>query len=289
MKGIILAGGMATRLYPVTKVMSKQLLPIYNKPMIFYPLSTLMQSGIRDILIISTPSHLPLYMDLLGNGSSFGIKIEYIVQEKPKGLAEACILGEDFVGDQDCALILGDNLFFGNKFHESLIKASKHNEGARVFAYHVEHPESYGVIEFNDQNIAKSIEEKPLKPRSNYAVTGLYFYDNNMVDFAKSIKPSLRGELEITELNNIYLSKGKLNVSILGTGTTWLDTGTYDSLIEAASFVRTIEKRQGIRIGCPEEIAYKNKWINKQELVKNVSSYPSGNSYRAYLMSLIEA
>jgi glucose-1-phosphate thymidylyltransferase len=288
MKGIILAGGMATRLYPVTKVISKQLLPIYNKPMIFYPLCTLMQSGIRDVLIISTPSHLPLYIDLLGNGSSFGINIEYIIQENPKGLAEAFMIGENFINDEDCALILGDNLFFGNKFHESLIEASTHNEGALVFAYHVDHPESYGVVGFNDKNIAISIEEKPLMPKSNYAVTGLYFYDNNVVDFAKSIKPSLRGELEISDLNNIYLSKGKLKVSILRSGTTWLDTGTHNSLMDASLFVRTIENRQGTPIGSPEAVAFKNGWIEGDDVMKLISEYPDDHGYKKLLIRFVE-
>jgi len=288
MKGIILAGGRATRLFPVTHVMSKQLLPIYNKPMIFYPLTTLMMSGIREILIISTPSQINLFKELLGDGGNLGISIEYVIQERPVGIADAFILGEDFIGDQPCSLILGDNLFFGSTFHKSLKKANNHKNGALIFAYHVESPEAYGVVQFDQRSIAISIEEKPKKPKSNFAVTGLYFYDNNVVDIAKSLPPSTRGEIEITDLNNFYLEEGLLNVSILDTGTTWLDTGTHDSLIEASTFVRTMEKRQGVLIGSPEVVAIKKGWADKKKIQKILSIYPESSSYKSYIMGLFE-
>ncbi|MDC3239528.1 glucose-1-phosphate thymidylyltransferase RfbA [Gammaproteobacteria bacterium] len=279
MKGIILAGGKATRLYPLTQVISKQLLPVYNKPMIYYPLTTLMQAGIREILIISTPHDLPLYEELLGNGSNIGIDLQYKVQPEPKGLAEAFLIGESFIGNDSCSLILGDNLFFGSRFKESTKRAAKNNQGASIFAYHVDKPHAYGVVEFDNENRALSIVEKPEKPRSNYAVTGLYFYDNDVIEIAKSIQPSGRGEMEITDVNSIYLENRNLKVFTLGTGTAWLDTGTHDSLIEASSFVRTIENRQGIAIGSPEIAAFENKWIEIEQIKENLSKYPTDHSY----------
>ena len=288
MKGIILAGGKATRLYPITKVISKHLLPIFNKPMIFYPLTTLMQAGIREILIITTPHDLALYKELLGDGSNLGITINYKEQQAPNGLAEAFIIGEDFIGSDSCSLVLGDNLFFGSSFQEQTKIACKNNKGTSIFAYRVDKPESYGVIEFDKDMNALSIEEKPKKPKSNYAVTGLYFYDNNVVEISKSIKPSERGELEITDLNLVYLKEGKLKVSTLGTGTAWLDTGTHDSLIEASSFVRTIENRQGTPIGSPEAAAYTNKWISDHDIVKMIENYPDGHSYKSLLLKFLE-
>ena len=286
MKGIILAGGRATRLYPVTRVMSKQLLPIFNKPMIFYPLPTLMMSGIREILIISTPSHINLFRELLGDGSNLGISIEYAIQEKPVGLADAFILGESFIEGQPCSLILGDNLFFGSTIHKSLEQANKHTHGALIFACHVDSPEAYGVVEFDEKSKAISIEEKPRKPKSNFAVTGLYFYDHNVVDIAKSLSPSERGEIEITDLNNSYLEEGLLKVSILNTGTTWLDTGTHDSLTEASTFVRTMEKRQGILIGSPEAVAINKGWTDIKKIQKNLSIYPESSPYKKNIMRL---
>jgi len=288
MKGIILAGGKATRLYPVTKVTSKHLLPIYNKPMIYYPLTTLMHAGIRDILIISTPHDLPLFEELLGSGESWGINISYKVQVKPKGLAEAFIIGEKFVGNDTCCLILGDNLFFGSSFHETIKTAGTHKDGAMIFAYRVDKPEFYGVVEFNEESLALSIEEKPETPKSNYAVTGLYFYDNSVINIAKTIKPSSRGELEITDVNKAYLLKKKLEVVTLGTGTAWLDTGTHDSLIEASTFVRTIEKRQGIPIGSPEVVAFNNGWIDYNSIIKDLNDYPEDHSYREILLNYLE-
>ena len=288
MKGIILAGGKATRLYPVTKVLSKHLLPIFNKPMIYYPLTTLIQTGIRDILIITTPHDLPIYRELLGDGQLFGVNLTYLEQAKPNGLAEAFIIGEKFIAGDSCSLILGDNLFFGSSFQEKTIDACKHNQGASIFAYRVDRPESYGVIEFDKEMNALSIEEKPKKPKSNYAVTGLYFYNNDVTEIAKSIKPSGRGELEITDVNSVYLKETNLKVATLGTGTAWLDTGTHDSLIEASSFVRTIENRQGIPIGSPEAASYKNKWIDKDDVLKMIESYPSGHSYRKLLLKFLE-
>jgi glucose-1-phosphate thymidylyltransferase len=289
MKGIILAGGKATRLYPVTKVISKHLLPIFNKPMIFYPLTTLMQAGIREILIITTPHDLALYKELLGDGSNLGITINYKEQQAPNGLAEAFIIGEDFIGSDSCSLVLGDNLFFGSSsFQEKIKIACENSKGASIFAYRVDRPESYGVIEFDNDMNALSIEEKPTNPKSNYAVTGLYFYDNDVVEISKSIKPSQRGELEITDLNLVYLNEKKLKVSALGTGTAWLDTGTLDSLIEASSFVRTIENRQGIPIGSPEAAAYNNQWITEADIYKMIESYPNGHSYKNLLLKFLE-
>ena len=289
MKGIILAGGSATRLYPVTEIVSKQLLPVYNKPMIFYPLSTLMQAGIKEILLISTPKHLYLYQELLGNGSSLGINIEYATQTKPGGLAEAFLIGEEFIGEDNCALILGDNLFFGSsKFEEALKEATEHKKGALVFAYRVDQPQAYGVVEFDTNSNVISIEEKPQNPKSNFVVTGLYFYDNEVINIAKNIKPSGREELEITDVNKEYLERKSLKVSFLGSGTAWLDTGTHDALIEASTFVRTIEKRQGIRIGSPEGVAYKNQWITSKQLQNIAEKYSLDNGYRHYLLDLID-
>ena len=288
MKGIILAGGKATRLYPVTKVISKHLLPIFNKPMIYYPLTTLIQAGIRDILIISTPHDLPHYKELLGDGNSLGIEITYKEQPKPKGLADAFIIGEEFIEDDSCCLILGDNLFFGSSFEEKTLDSCSNNVGASIFAYRVDRPESYGVIEFDEEMKALSIEEKPETPKSNYAVTGLYFYSNQVVEIAKSIKPSARGELEITDINSVYLQESNLKVITLGTGTAWLDTGTHDSLIEASSFVRTIENRQGIPIGSPEAAAYKNCWIDKSDVLKMIEHYPEGHNYKNLLIKFLE-
>ena len=289
MKGIILAGGSATRLYPGTEIISKQLLPVYNKPMIFYPLSTLMQAGIKEILLISTAKHLHLYQELLGNGSSLGINIEYATQVKPGGLAEAFLIGEKFIGEDNCALILGDNLFFGSsQFEEALKEATEHEKGALIFAYRVDQPQAYGVVEFDTKLNVISIEEKPQHPKSNFVITGLYFYDNEVINIAKSLKPSEREELEITDVNKAYLERSSLKVSFLGSGTAWLDTGTHDSLIEASTFVRTIEKRQGIGIGSPEGVAYKNQWITSKQLQNIAEKYYFDNGYRHYLLDLIE-
>lgn len=288
MKGIILAGGSGTRLYPLTMITSKQLLPIYDKPMIYYPLSTLMLAGIRDILIISTPTDLPNFEKLLGDGSSYGIRLSYKVQPSPDGLAQAFILGEEFIGDDCCAMVLGDNIFYGNSFGKMLKEAAHNAEGnhrASVFGYFVEDPERFGVVEFDKDGKAVSIEEKPKEPKSNYAVTGLYFYDNRVVEYAKNLKPSARGELEITDLNRIFLEKGDLDVKILGRGFAWLDTGTMDSLIDAGDFVRMIEKRQGIKISAIEEIAYKNGWITKEKLTESAERYGK-SSYGAHLLNV---
>lgn len=286
-KGIILAGGSGTRLYPLTMVTSKQLLPIYDKPMIYYPLSTLMLAGIRDILIISTPNDLPNFEKLLGNGSRYGINISYKVQPSPDGLAQAFILGEEFIGEDNCAMILGDNIFHGNGFTTQLKKAIENTERATVFGYYVEDPERFGVVEFDENGKAISLEEKPEIPKSNYAVTGLYFYDNKVCEYAKSLKPSPRGEFEITDLNKIYLEKGKLDVITLGRGYGWLDTGTVDSLSEASEYVRVIENRQGLKISCIEEISYKNGWINKEILLESAVKYGK-SPYGQHLKNVAE-
>ena len=276
MKGIVLAGGSGTRLYPLTMVTSKQLLPVYDKPMIYYPLSTLMLAGIRDILIISTPTDLPNFERLLGDGSAMGLNLSYKVQPSPDGLAQAFILGEDFIGDDCCAMVLGDNIFYGNGFSPLLrgaVKNAEENGRASVFGYYVEDPERFGVVEFDDNGKVISVEEKPKEPKSNYAITGLYFYDNRVSKFAKAQKPSARGELEITDLNKVYLDKGELDVKLLGRGFAWLDTGTMDSLIEAGDFVRMVENRQGIQISAVEEIAYINGWISKEKLLESAAKY----------------
>ena len=276
MKGIVLAGGSGTRLYPLTMVTSKQLLPVYDKPMIYYPLSTLMLAGIRDILIISTPTDLPNFERLLGDGSAMGLNLSYKVQPSPDGLAQAFILGEEFIGDECCAMVLGDNIFYGNGFSQLLkdaVKNAEKNGRASVFGYYVEDPERFGVVEFDDNGKVISVEEKPKEPKSNYAITGLYFYDNRVAGFAKAQKPSARGELEITDLNKTYLDNGELDVKLLGRGFAWLDTGTMDSLIEAGEFVKMVENRQGIQISAIEEIAYKNGWISKDKLLESAAKY----------------
>ena len=290
MKGIILAGGSGTRLYPLTKVTSKQLLPIYDKPMIYYPMSVLMNAGIRDILIISTPEDTPRFKELLGDGNHFGVQLSYAVQESPDGLAQAFIIGEEFIGGEPVAMVLGDNIFFGHGLKKRLRKAVKNVEkgqGATIFGYYVDDPERFGIVEFDKQGKAISIEEKPAKPKSNYCVTGLYFYDSRVVEYAKGLEPSARGELEITDLNKIYLEQEKLNVELLGQGFTWLDTGTHESLVDATNFVKTIETHQHRKIACLEEIAYLNGWITREDVLK-VYEEVKKNQYGQYLMDVLD-
>ena len=286
-KGIILAGGSGSRLYPATHAVSKQLMPVYDKPMVYYPLSTLMLSGIREVLLISTPQDTPRFADLLGNGAQWGMHIQYAVQPSPGGLAQAFTIGKDFIGKHPSALVLGDNIFYGHDFHELLGNATQRAEGASVFAYHVHDPERYGVVTFDAQQRAISIEEKPLQPQSNYAITGLYFYDQQVCDIAADIKPSARGELEITDINQRYLLQGQLNVEIMGRGYAWLDTGTHDSLLEAASFIATLQKRQGLQVACPEEIAFRQGWITAEQL-QALASPLKKNRYGQYLLELLK-
>ena len=287
MKGIILAGGSGTRLYPLTKVTSKQLLPIYDKPMIYYPLSVLMDSGIRDILIISTPEDTPRFKELLKDGSQFGINLDYAVQESPDGLAQAFIIGADFIGDDSVAMILGDNIFHGHGLKKRLLAAGQLDKGAKVFGYYVDDPERFGIVEFDKDGKAISIEEKPEHPKTNYCVTGLYFYDNKVVEYAKNLKPSARGELEITDLNRIYLENGELEVEILGRGFTWLDTGTHESLVEATNFIQSIEEHQHRKVACLEEIAYRHGWITKEEILEAADTMKK-NQYGQYLINYVE-